>query len=167
MYKIGDYVVKNGNGVCRIEDITHLDIRGIDKNRLYYSLVPINDENGKVYLPVDASARQLRKTMSSEEAYAFIAKISDIPELSIQNDKLREQKYKEIMKSMEPESLIRIIKTTYLRNKERLEKGKKNTLADEHYLAMAEKLLFSELCLVLGKNKEEVQNLIAETINKK
>ena len=167
MYKIGDYVVKNGNGVCRIEDITHLDIRGIDKSRLYYSLVPINDENGKVYLSVDTSAHQLRKIMSPEEAYAFIAKIPDIPEISIQNDKLREQKYKEIMKSIEPESLVHIIKTTYLRKKARLEKGKKNTAADEHYLALAEKILFSELCLVLGKNKEEVQKLIIEAINKK
>ena len=129
--------------------------------------MPINDENGKVYLPVDASALQLRKIMSSEEAYAFIAKIPDIPEISIQNDKLREQKYKEIMKSIEPESLVRIIKTTYLRKKARLEKGKKNTLADEHYLTLAEKILFSELCLALEKTKEEVQNFIEEKINKK
>lgn len=167
MYKIGEYVVKNGSGVCRIDDITHLDIRGIDRNKLYYSLVPMNDENGKVYLSVDASEHQLRKIMSPEEAYAFIAKISEIQEITITNDKLREQKYKEAIKNIEPESLIRIIKTTYLRKKVRLEKGKKNTAADEHYLALAEKLLFSELCLVLGKSKEEVQNLIVETINKK
>lgn len=30
-YEIGDYVVKPGNGVCKVEDILHLDIAGADK----------------------------------------------------------------------------------------------------------------------------------------
>ncbi|MDD6233251.1 MAG: CarD family transcriptional regulator [Frisingicoccus sp.] len=166
MYKIGDYIVKNGNGVCRVDNVMHLDMSGIDKNRLYYLLVPIDDENGKVYLPVDTSAQQLRKVMTSKEAYDLIAKIPDIQEISIANDKSREQRYKETIKNIEPESLLRIIKTTYLRKKERLEQGKKNTAADEYYLTLAKKHLFSELCLVLGKDKEEVHNLIVDAVNK-
>ena len=62
--------------------------------------------------------------------------------------------------------MLRIIKTTYLRKRDRLEKGKKNTVADEHYLNLAEKHLFSELCLVLRKTKEEVHNLIVEAVNR-
>ena len=53
----------------------HLDIQGIDKNRLYYLLIPINDKNDKIYLPVDASAYKLRKIMTEEEVYVLIAKI--------------------------------------------------------------------------------------------
>ena len=166
MYKIGEYIVKNGNGVCRVVDIVHLDMDGIDKNRLYYLLVPINDEHGRVYLPVDTSAQQTRKVMSMEGAYELIANISDIQEISISNDKLLEQKYKETIKNIDPKSLFRIIKTTYLRKRDRLEKGKKNTVADEHYLTLAEKHLFSELCLVLGKTKEEVHDLIVAAVNK-
>ena len=41
MYKIGDYIVKNGNGVCKVENVTHLDMAGIDRNRLYYMLIPL------------------------------------------------------------------------------------------------------------------------------
>jgi len=166
MYQIGDYIVKNGNGVCRVDNIMHLDINGIDKNRLYYLLVPLDDEKGKVYVPVDTSVQHIRKVMSVEEAYELIANISEIQEISIANDKLREQKYRETLKSTEPESLLRIIKTTYLRKRDRLEKGKKNTVADEHYLNLAEKHLFSELCLVLRKTKEEVHNLIVEAVNR-
>lgn len=166
MYKIGDYIVKNGNGVCRVENVLHLDMAGIDKDRLYYMLVPISDENGKIYVPVDSSAQQLRKTMSMEDAYKLIARISEVQEINISNDKLREQKYKETIKDYEPESLLRIIKTTYLRKQKRLEQGKKSIAVDEHYLTLAEKLLFSELCVVLGQNKEEVHNLIVEAVNK-
>ena len=76
MYQIGDYIVKNGNGVCRVDNIMHLDINGIDKNRLYYLLVPLDDEKGKVYVPVDTSVQHIRKVMSVEEAYELIANIS-------------------------------------------------------------------------------------------
>ena len=165
MYKIGDYVVKNGSGVCRVKEITHLNMKGIDKNKLYYLLVPVKDETGKIYLPVDVSPQQLRKVMSLEEVEELIARIPDIPEISILNDKMREQKYKEILKSIEPESLISIMKTTYLRKKKRLEEGKKTTVADEYYLNTAEKYLFQELCLVLGKTKEEVHSIILDSVN--
>lgn len=167
MYKIGDYVVKPSSGVCRVDNIMYLDMSGVDRNRLYYLLVPVNDENGKIYYPVDSSAQQIRKVMTSQEAHELIERIPDIQEISILNDKLREQKYKEVVKSIEPESLLSIIKTTYLRKKDRLQKGKKNTVADENYLNLAEKMLFSELCLVLGKDKEEVHNLITESVNKR
>lgn len=160
-------MVKPSSGVCRVDNIMHLDMSGVDRNRLYYLLVPVNDENGKIYYPVDSSAQQIRKVMTSQEAYELIERIPDIQEISISNDKLREQKYREVVKGIEPESLLSIIKTTYLRKKNRLEKGKKNTVADENYLNLAEKMLFSELCLVLGKEKDEVHNLIAESVNKR
>ena len=70
-------------------------------------------------------------------------------------------------KSIEPESWLSVIKTTYLREKDRLEKGKKNTVVDEIYLKLAEKMLFSELCLVLRKEKEEVHNLITESVKRR
>lgn len=165
MYEIGDYIIKNGKGVCKIEDIMHLDMNGIDKNKLYYLLIPINDENGKVYVPVDVSVQQVRKVMSEVGAYELIKNISEVQEINVVNDKLREQTYKEIMKDNNPKSLLRIIKTTYLRKKCRQEKGMKSTVADEHYLNLAEKYLFSELCFVLNKNSEEVHELIVEAVN--
>ena len=45
--------------------------------------------------------------------------------------------------------------------------GKKNTVADENYLNLAERLLFSELCLVLGMEKNEVHDLMKEYVNKR
>ena len=160
MYKIGDYIVKTGKGVCKVENVTHLDMAGVDKSRLYYVLVPINDENGKIYVPVDSSAQQMRRVMSMDEAYALMKRIPSIQEITISNDKLREQKYKETIKDYTPESLLCILKTTYSRKKARLEQGKKVIAVDEYYSSLAEKLFFSEMCLVLGKDKEEILDLI-------
>ena len=41
MFEIGEYIVYGVKGVCRIEDITHIDISGADKDRLYYVLAPV------------------------------------------------------------------------------------------------------------------------------
>lgn len=166
MYKLEEYVVKNGSGVCKVDNIVQLDMAGIDRKRLYYMLVPIDDVNGKIYVPVDNSSQQLRRVISKKEAYELLDKISSIQEIMILNDKLREQKYKEVIKNYDPESLLRILKTTYLRKEKRLKQGKKSTTVDEYYMSLAEKLLFSEMCLVLDKDKEEVHNLITESVNK-
>ena len=48
MYKIGDYVVKANNGVCKIEDILHPDLPGIDKDKMYYLLIPIECSHSKL-----------------------------------------------------------------------------------------------------------------------
>lgn len=166
MYKLEEYVVKNGSGVCKVDNIVQLDMAGIDRKRLYYMLVPIDDVNGKIYVPVDNSSQQLRRVISKKEAYELLDKISSVQEIMILNDKLREQKYKEVIKNYDPESLLRILKTTYLRKEKRMKQGKKSTTVDEYYMSLAEKLLFSEMCLVLDKDKEEVHNLITESVNK-
>ena len=49
MFKVNDYVMKANHGVCRIKDIVHLDMPSIDKKKRFYYLVPVDDENMKVY----------------------------------------------------------------------------------------------------------------------
>lgn len=48
MFKIGDYIVHGRNGVCKVVDITHIDISGADKNQLYYTLVPMKSADSKI-----------------------------------------------------------------------------------------------------------------------
>ena len=166
MYEIGDYIVKSVDGVCRVKDILHLDLSGTDKNKLYYLLVPLNDEKGKIYMPTDTKAN-VRKVMSEEDAWKLIHRIPAIEEIWIDNEKLRERKYKEAVRSCNPEALIGIIKMTYLRRKERLEKEKKSTVVDERYFHLAENNLYSELGFALHKKKEDISRLITDVVNQK
>ena len=166
MYEIGDLIVKENTGVCKVVNIVNLDMSEIDRNKLYYQLTPLEDEKAKIYVSTENACLTTRKIMTMEEAIDLIEHVADVEILAITNDKLREQKYKEIIKSNNPKELIRIIKTTYLRSKERLVKGMKNTVADKKYLGLAEKLLFSELRVVLGKDNEEVYALIKKSVEK-
>ena len=165
MYEIGSYVVKANNGVCRIEDILHLDLPGTDRNRLYYLLIPLENKNSKLYVPTDTAEQNLRRALSEEEAWTVIRSIPATEAAWIANDKLREQAYKEALHSCDPTALVSIIKNLYLRKKQRTEQGKKSTATDERYFKLAEDHLYAELAFALGKDKSEMRQIITDTID--
>ena len=70
------------------------------------------------------------------------------------------------MKKIINEDLIKIIKTTYLRNQERLNKHKKVGDKDLTFFNQAEKLLYNELSYSLGITYEECKNYIINKITK-
>ena len=105
--------------------------------------------------------------MSREEAEELLDAIPGIETLDIDNDKLREEKYKECIKTCECKEMIRIIKTIYLRKKDRISKGKKVTATDERYLKMAEESLYSELSMLLGVPKGKMESYITARIRGK
>ena len=47
MFEVGEYIVYGCKGVCQVEEITHIDIPGSNKDRLYYVLAPLEDRNGR------------------------------------------------------------------------------------------------------------------------
>ena len=166
MYEVGDFVVKANTGVCKVVNISNPNILGIDRSKMYYQLMPVDNDKAKVYVPIENAYSTIRKIITVEEAMKLIEQIDEIEIIKVANDKVRQQKYKEMLKTGNPKELIQIIKTTYLRKKERLEQGKKNTASDESYLKLAEKQLFSELSVVLNKDNEEIHRLIMMAVNK-
>ena len=167
MYEIGDYVIKANNGVCRVEDTLHPDLPNVDKNRLYYLLVPLDNKNSRLYVPIDTAENSLRRALSEEEAWEVIEKIPEVEAAWIANDKLREQTYKEAIHSSNPTALVSIIKNLYIRKKQRSEQGKKSTATDERYFKLAEDNLYAELAFALGKEKNQMRQIIAETIEQR
>ena len=127
-------------------------------------MVPLEDVNASIYVPVDREKVSLRRAMNREEAWEIIRDISGIEAVKIENEKLREQEYKKVLSSGNPRALVSIIKTMYLRRQKRIEQGKKTTAMDERYFKIAENYLYSELALALGKRKEEMRQLISDTI---
>jgi CarD family transcriptional regulator len=166
VYRIGEYVVKSNNGICKIEDIVHLDMTGVDKNKLYYLMSPNDNKGTKLYVPTEGKEDELRYVMTAAEAKDMIEKIPDISCTWIANEKQREQEYKKVVRSCKPECLVGIIKTIYLRKCKRSEQGKKSTAVDDYYFRLAEDILYAELAFALGKEKKEMQQLIADTIEK-
>lgn len=167
MFEIGDFVIKANNGICRVDNIGHLDIASANKERLYFFLTPLNEANTKLYVPTDKEDNGLRKVITEDEAWKFIDEIPQIDEAWISDDKQREQKYKEAIQSCDLERLMSIIKSMYTRMQKRTAQGKKNTSVDEHFFKIAENNLYTELAFAIGKNKEDMYNIIVEKIEGK
>ena len=164
MFEKGDFIVYGNNGVCEVRDITTINMKDAPKDRLSYILSPRHHKDSKIFTPVDNEKAVMRAVLTKEEADELINGIPNIEELWVSNDKLREEKYKETMRSCECKDWIKIIKTLYLRKQERIAQGKKTTAMDEKYLRMAEENLYSELSLVLDIPKEDMVEYIKKRV---
>lgn len=166
MFEIGEYVVCGNKGVCVVEDVTTLNISGVDKEREYYILKPLYMTGSTVYVPVDTSEKSVRRVLKRDEAQKLIREIPDIPLLVIANEKLSEQMYRECIRTNDCEELIKIIKTIYLRKQKRMQAGRKVTAVDAKYFHLAEDSLYGELAVALEMPKDEVESYITKEMNK-
>lgn len=87
--------------------------------------------------------------------------------LWVENEKKREDVFKQALRSCDIREWVRIIKTLYARKQERLARGKKVTASDERFLHAAEENLYGELAVSLGKKKEEIEEYIINRIEKR
>ena len=160
MFEKGDYVAYGTKGVCQVEEITELAMKGTAEGKLYYVLRPCFQKGSTLFTPVDNEKTIIRSVMSRDEAAALVDGIAGIEALLEKNDKEREKQYKEAIRSCDPRQWIRIIKTSYLRGQERIAQGKKATTVDERYFHAAEEQLYEELSIALDMPKEGMRAYI-------
>ena len=159
MYNVGDYVVYKRD-VCVVKEINKKYYKDMD----YYKLEPINDNSLKLDVPVNN--KYIRNIISREELNTIIDNIPNIDVIKC-SDKYIENDYKSLMHSGRHEDLIKIIKTTYLRNKERIDNKKKVTDKDIMYFKKAEEYLYTEVSIVLGVSYEEAKTYVIDKVEKK
>lgn len=165
MYSIGEYVVKAGNGVCEIRDIVKMSVPGEVVRKDFYLLIPYYDRSTKIYVSVDGHKNVIRPVMTEKAAWDLIEQLPQIEETWIENEKLREQKYKEAIRSCDPNELVGIIKNMYYRKQQRMAEGRKNTAVDERYFKMAEEILHSEIAFSIKKSRDELMQIIEKTVS--
>lgn len=156
MFKKGEYLVYKRE-VCQVEEIKEKYRNNVD----YYLLIPIDDKSLKIQIPVESPL--IRNLLTKEEIIKIINEIPDIGIIEC-NDKIIENEYKKLLYSESHQDLIKIIKTTYLRNKQRIDNNKKIGEKDKYYFDKAEKLLYNEFSFGLNMSVEEVREYIKQNI---
>lgn len=142
--------------VCIIEEVMKKYIKGID----YFILRLLNDKTLKISVPV--TSKMLRNVISFDEANELINNMKNIDVLK--DEKQMENEYKRLLDTRELNDLVKIIKTTYLRNKERIDNKKKISEKDDNYFNKAEDYLYTELSVALNMKKSEVKKYIIEKL---
>lgn len=156
MYEIGDTVLYDTQGVCRIAQITEKDFNG--KRLSYYVLKPVYDEKSTVFVPVDNESltQRMRRILSEEEIHALIRSMPQEDAHWIEDENERKQAYKEVLAQGDRVKLIQTIKALYLHREKLRTQGKKLHVADERFFKEAEKLLYDEFAHVLHIAREEI-----------
>lgn len=162
MFEIGEFIIYGPQGICKVTDIGYLDLPGIPKDRLYYTLEPCRILGGRIFTPVDNRKAVLRPVISRDEAMALINDMEDIETLWVPDERKREFAYKEAVRKCDCRELVKIIKTTFFRKKSRAAAGKRVTAGDEKYLHLAEDNLYGELAIALDMEREQVKQMIIE-----
>lgn len=167
MYRKGDYIVYGTKGVCLIEDVTVIDwAEGcISSEKLCYKLTPRFVKGSTIYAPVENEKTVIRSVMSGEEARAVLKGAGYLKTLEVKNEKEREESYRKALLSGSSVEWSRIVKTLYLRKRERMKTGKHMTCIDERYLHVAENILFGEMSLPLQRSIKEIEEEFYHNVN--
>ena len=157
MFNIGEYVVYKKD-VCKIKDIKEKHIHDKD----YYKLIPIDDPSLSIDVPTETTC--IRKLINKKDVEKIIKLIPTIKEIDC-DEKMLENEYRNLLNSDEHINLIKIIKTTYLRNKKRLDDKKKIGSKDDNYFKKAEKYLYNEFSIVLNMSYDDTKEYIINRVN--
>ncbi len=162
MYRVGDIVVYKRD-VCRVVGKHRSDFTG----EPCYILVPYNNMDGstKMQVPVSNKAGHLRDLVTKEEIHQLIEETPDIETLANKPANMKSQ-YANLLKGEKLSDLVCIIKTSYGRNKIRMEQHKKLASVDDEYLQRAEKYLFDELSVALKMSYDEAKQYFNEEVSK-
>ena len=157
MYKSGDVVVY-GRDVYRIKDVKDNYLF----NKTYYIMNPIDDDSLVTSVPVDTTS-YLRDVITKEEAEELIAKIPSI-EIVQASDRDIEYEYKQLLRENTLEALIKIIKTTYMRNMMRQNQNKRISEKGGQYFNRAERQLYNELSLSLHLTVDDTKRYVIDSV---
>jgi CarD family transcriptional regulator len=162
MYKVNDIVVYRRD-VCKIVGRHRSDFTG----EMCYDLVPYSKQDGSVRMqvPVSNKAGNLRDLITEDEIRELIISAPDIQTLENKPANMKSQ-YAALLKGNDIEDLICIIKTSYGRNKARMEQHKKLASIDDEYLQKAENYLYQEISVALGKTYDEAKAYFEDEVAK-
>lgn len=158
MYQINDKIIYKRD-VCTIKEIK----KNFYKETDYYCISPIIDSTLTINIPVDTPL--IKDILTKKEALTIIESIPNVEPIN-SDDKSLENIYKELLSTTDELDLVKIIKTTYLRNKKRIDTGKKIGDKDDTYFKKAENYLYTSLSISLNMSYDECKNFIIEKLEK-
>ena len=132
LFHSGDYVVYGIYSVCSITGTTEKEIGG---NRLrYYVLKPVFQQNSTVFIPVENRklTARLHRVLTRPELERLVDSMADQQPIWAENENERRALFQKILSEGDRIGMMRLAKTLYDRQQERLARGKRLHQSDEH-----------------------------------
>ena len=166
MYKIGENLLYGSSGVMSVVDIREEHVG--DAPRSYYVLrSALGRSESLVFVPTDNEKLTsfMHPLLTKEEIAALMSESIDLSLIQWNdNSRARTEYFKRILESGDRRAILAMMRAIYESGVKRLEIGKKNFLSDENVSQKAEKLLASEISVVLGIDELEAFDLIQKKV---
>ena len=158
MFEVDDLVMYENGGVCRVIAIGTPDFLKGDAK--YYTLQPVFDNAGTIYVKVENDKHVLRALRSKADIEACVDSAAEIEPMYDPNDKLRDQKFKDAIRSCDYTVWVSVLKGI-LREQVRREKiGKHLNMRDERCLNRVVTLLSTEYSVACDVPREDALKII-------
>ncbi len=158
VFAVHDKVMYGQTGVCEITEICQKKFG--KRAEAYYVLHPLYGENTTIYCPVNGENIPMRALLQKKQVQSLIREMPDLPAQWIGNDAKRHSAQTQVLHTGDHRALMQMIKSLYIRRRERTAEGKRFHQADERALKDAEALLYREFAQVLGVEPEEIPAML-------
>ena len=166
MFQVGDQVVYGIHGVCRVME---QEERVIDRKRVtYLALEPVGQDGSRYLVPTHnaAAMAKLQQMLSKEDMEALIRSEEVHADGWIPDENLRKQTYRELVSSGDRTKVMRMVHALYRHKDAQTAAGRKCHICDENFLRDAEKLLASEISVVMGIDYDQAKKYLKEQLLK-
>lgn len=160
MYQVGERVVYGVHGVCTIVE---LQVQRVNRQKVeYYVLEPMNQLGARYFIPSknETAVSKLRPVLTKEQVEALLSSDQIKEGIWVEDDNERRQQYRQIILNGDRCSLLQLIRTLRKHRENLLLIGKKFHVIDAGFLKDAERMLFSELSVVLNIDYDKVSAYI-------
>jgi len=165
MFEQGSLVVYGIHGVCKVADLESRAING--KKVEYYVLKPLEKADASFLIPTQnpAAVSKMRPILTKEKLEVLFSRDISEEDVWIGDENHRKQRYRELITGSDIAALICMVRAIHNHKEVQAASGKKLHQCDEYFLRDAERLLSSELSLILHIAPDAVGQYVKEKID--
>lgn len=160
MYQIGAYFLYGIHGVCQMTGTEERKVDG--RSVFYYVLEPIDNSDSKFLVPQhNAKAlAKLRPVLDRDELDVLLGSQDVREDGWIEDENQRKLYYRELIHSGDRTALLRMVHSLHQHKLQQEAAGRKLHQCDDNFLRDAQRLLSSELSLVLDIPHDQVAEYV-------
>ena len=165
MFQIGERVLYGFYGAC---DIIGVEEQMVDRKCITYLILePIGQPGSRYMVPTHNAVAmgKLKQMLTREELECMIHSEEVCKDYWIQDESQRKQNYRELINSGDREKLMGMVHTLYCHKTEQIAAGRKIHQCDENFLRDAEKMLISEVSVIMNMDMDEAKQFIRTALN--
>ena len=164
MFQSGECVIYGIHGVCRV---IGTEKQLVNRKRTeYLVLEPIGQAESRFYLPTgnETAMAKLHPVLNAAAMNELLESQEIRQGAWIPDENIRKQYYRELVSSFDRNALLKMVSALYRYRADQYAAGKKFHQCDDNFLRDAEKLLVSEICLVMNKTPEDARAYLREKL---